>query len=940
MVKVSCKRCKSHPVYLPQLITSPLPQMSRTLSRKALVGYLRRLVLNNYGWESTHIDSRIDLELKDIVLNQLVNLELYLNEESMNLIILFFARLQELDMLAITLTKFESLGIFPNTETFNTIFWCLWKLFSAEKLPETVKYRYIVPVIHKMRLNYHLAFNNGTFQMLLPLISAADKRLELIRLMSFEGLDLKLHISEVSEALYEEYGQPEQFDDFVTHVEKIVLQEGAQFNHRQRQKVLKSVMKVCLQSSKLNKAMTIACHNEELVSSRIISMLNEYFVTQKQYWHCIACTNWYIKMREKSENASLSIQRISQVLFPILIRSGKFAASGYFLPFLNNLCTREAKLYLDETTRAQIELSLTSNSENIGTIFEKDSGIRDEITANLIWVDPSNPDNSFRHENFILAAKLLGFKVEAFKDDSEYVAEQDKKNAENADYGAELYAGSMMRKPSDLEGATSLILAVSAVSEKRATIKPPDTGEFCKQDMLDVPPDGTFWGWTTCICVMLINTFSWGTNTVYGVFLDYYVSTNHFPEANMEEYALIGGLCLGFSFMLISVANTLIRRFHYKLVMSFGAMLIVICFCAASVAKTITQLIMLQGFLMSIGFALTAGPTFVMIPSWFLKKRSVAQGIGAAGVGLAGVIFSKPVQVMIETDGDYQWALRMMGIICGVMLAISIALIRTRRPLQVKNDSLLKTIWHNCTRWDIYLRAPMACVIMWNFIYGLAFAVLLFSFSSYSTSIGLTQSQGSMVTLVESIAQTVGRPILGLLSDRYGRANTTILVTTFLGIICLCWWTFVKSYANLLIFGFVAGFFMGINWVNFSPLSADVVGGGDDLLAAISMLTFLGGMPQVVAEIIGLKLKRPGMTQPFLYCQILVGVACLVSAAILLPFREWKIKKILSAREKCILAKDPILRTEKDELRLDRYKLILQSTFKGRVIRAFYPVRA
>ena len=528
--------------------------------------------------------------------------------------------------------------------------------------------------------------------------------------------------------------------------------------------------------------------------------------------------------------------------------------------------------------------------------------------------------------------------MDAVRDDSAYASAHDKKRP---DYGAELYKSQSII-PTDIESQREekeKPTESASVSGEESINTADETSEKGKEE-LDVPPDGTFWGWTTCICIMLINMCSWGTNTVYGVFLDYYVRTNRFPGATMEDFALIGGLCIGLRFMLISVANTLIRRFHYRIVMSFGACLVIIGFCTASIAKTITQLIMLQGFLLSIGFALTSGPTFVMIPSWFLKKRSVAQGIGAAGVGLAGVVFSKPVQHMIQKDNSPVWALRMLGITCGIVLFISIILVRTRRPLQVKSDSLLNTIWYNFTRWDILFQVPMFCIIFWNFLFSLSFSILLFSFSSYSTAIGLTTSQGAMATLVESIAQTVGRPILGLLSDRFGRANTTIFVCTLLGILCMAWWIFVKSYPNLIVFGFVAGFLMGINWVNFSPLSADVVGGGDDLLAAISLLTFFGGMPQIVAEIIGLKLKRPEMSQPFLYCQIFVGVASILSAMLLLPFRCWKIRKILEARQATILAMDPLKRTEKDHVRLDRYHVLLKPGFTGKLMRTFYPIKA
>ncbi len=37
-----------------------------------------------------------------------------------------------------------------------------------------------------------------------------------------------------------------------------------------------------------------------------------------------------------------------------------------------------------------------------------------------------------------------------------------------------------------------------------------DNGEFNLQDIIDRPPDGTFWGWTAAACVCMINCFSWG----------------------------------------------------------------------------------------------------------------------------------------------------------------------------------------------------------------------------------------------------------------------------------------------------------------------------------------------------------------------------------------------------------------------------------------------
>ncbi|GMG39548.1 unnamed protein product [Ambrosiozyma monospora] len=175
--------------------------------------------------------------------------------------------------------------------------------------------------------------------------------------------------------------------------------------------------------------------------------------------------------------------------------------------------------------------------------------------------------------------------------------------------------------------------------ERQKTIDLQDDGTFNRHDLEDMPPDGTFWGWTAAFCVLCINCFSWGMNSAYGVFLDYYVESNHFPGANMEEYALIGGLALGVSFILLNLPNIFVKVYGLKPVMFSGIALQFLCLWLASIAVTITQLIIFQGFLIAIAFAFVAGPSFIVIPTWFLKKRSVASGIGVAGAGLAGLSF-------------------------------------------------------------------------------------------------------------------------------------------------------------------------------------------------------------------------------------------------------------------------------------------------------------
>jgi MFS family permease len=460
--------------------------------------------------------------------------------------------------------------------------------------------------------------------------------------------------------------------------------------------------------------------------------------------------------------------------------------------------------------------------------------------------------------------------------------------------------------------------------ERQAEVQ--DTGEYNKFDIENRPPDGGFWAWTSAICVLMINTFSWGMNACFGVFLNYYTTKEYFKGAQMEQYVMIGGLGLGLSFLSCAFTNGLCRRYNYKLIMSIGTALTFLAYWLASISKTVIQLIMFQGFLMAIGWALVAGSTFVILPSWFLKKRSIAQGIATAGGGLGGIIFARPIDEIIKMyinkpeyannphEGLKQgiaWALRMEAFVCGFMLTISVFLIRTFRPLKdTTPKSERKPLWYQLTefltRVDLIKSVPLLMLVLWNMVYGLAYTILLFSLSSYATSIGLTYKQGSNVTTVQSVAQTVGRPVLGLLSERIGRVNTTVISTVLIAIFVFFFWIFVETYSELLAFAFLAGFFLGVNWVNFGPMTADIVGGGGkDLNHAISIQMFTGGFPLLIAELAGFKLRRPHMEKQFLYCQILVGVSCIVSAALLMPFREWKVRRILLARRKLFIkAKD------------------------------------
>lgn len=593
------------------------------------------------------------------------------------------------------------------------------------------------------------------------------------------------------------------------------------------------------------------------------------------------------------------------------------------------------------------------------------NGIADVESYDQYDTTNNNQLNLHRHTSNILTRTSTV--ISQIKDDNRFAKTQVAPNPsynpqENARIGTA--AADSDKSIRDIE----LSAADNPNSDTGSVLPVTDTGEYNIYDIENRPPDGGAWAWISTVCVLCINTFSWGLNACFGVYLNYYTTTDFFPDAKMEQYVMIGGMGLGLSFMTCVIANGLCRKYNFKYIMYAGTALTFISYWIASIAKTVVQLIMFQGFLMGLSWGLVAGATFMIIPTWFLKKRSIAQGIATAGGGLGGIIFARPTDAMIKkfmNDPKYAlnpheglrqgiaWALRMQAFVCGFILLISVFLVRTYRPL--KNDvdrPLLKEMFAFLTRWDLMKQVPILCLIIWDMIYNLAYTILLFSLSSYATSVGLTYLQGSNVTTVQSVAQTIGRPMLGFISDKIGRVNTTCIGILLISIFTFCFWIFAQTYSQLLGFAFSMGLILGVNWVNFGPMTADVVGGGEDLNHAISLQMFTGGFPLLIAELVGFKLRRPQMDRPFLYCQILVGVSAFVSVLTLLPLREWKVSRILKARVRLLQEEEEEeeegcgAKEEKygantytsNQLEMERLQNMLQRDFYHYIIRMFYPI--
>lgn len=246
------------------------------------------------------------------------------------------------------------------------------------------------------------------------------------------------------------------------------------------------------------------------------------------------------------------------------------------------------------------------------------------------------------------------------------------------------------------------------------------------------------------------------------------------------------------------------RKWNIHAVMLLGAFIQSSGFITASYATRIWQLYLFQGVLVGIGVGFAYVPSVAILSQWFERKRSLASGVAAAGSGVGGIIFSFTTQIMI--DGiSLSWSLRIIGIVSGSMIVVATLLIRHRnhhiQPTQRGFDTRL------LRQYEVLL------LLAWAFISMLGYITLLFSLSDFAISIGLSNTQSANISGFLNLGTALGRPFIGVLSDRYGRIEIAGCLTFVCSISVFAIWIPAVSYSMTVLFAILNGAILGVFWV-------------------------------------------------------------------------------------------------------------------------------
>ena len=343
------------------------------------------------------------------------------------------------------------------------------------------------------------------------------------------------------------------------------------------------------------------------------------------------------------------------------------------------------------------------------------------------------------------------------------------------------------------------------------------------------------------------------------------------------------------TFLVAPLATYLIDRFRNRFVRNLGVFFVTLSFIGASFASRIWHIFLSQSICFGLGMGLLYVGSSGITPQWFLRRRSLATGIASAGSGFGGMMYSLATGAMIPNLGLH-WTFRILAILTFTGNLIASNLLRDRNKAVGSRYKAFQI--------SMFKRPEFLLYLGWATFSVLSYVILLFSMADFSLSLGLSAHQASIVSAILNLGQCLGRPLVGLSSDRSGRINISCALSFLAGVLCLVFWIFAKSMAVVCIFAFLIGILAGTFWATSNPVLAEVVG-LRDLPSGISLTYMIIVTPCAVAEVVALQLKdESSKDRAYFRVQILTGFLYIGSAACLWLLRGWKIGKIQSQRQR------------------------------------------
>ncbi|CDO95483.1 unnamed protein product [Kluyveromyces dobzhanskii CBS 2104] len=350
---------------------------------------------------------------------------------------------------------------------------------------------------------------------------------------------------------------------------------------------------------------------------------------------------------------------------------------------------------------------------------------------------------------------------------------------------------------------------------------------------------------------------TWGLYFSAGV-IQTYVASHQLKDASTSSVSWIFSVssCLLLGTSVFS--GMYFDRYGARKPLVIGTIMTIGGVLAVAQCTKVWQFVLALSVCVGTGSGVTSSPLLGCICHHFYKRRAFATAVAINGGSIGGVIFPVFMEKSFKSLG-FAWTMRIMALICGVCLTLSIFLIKEdpakRAPIEPKGDdvSFVKNLLLNIRDSVDYNslisdKKYLFCVIA-SCLAEVSTGAVLTYITSYCTTVGYTENTAFMMVTVLNTLSIVGGYIFSFLADKVmGRFNVMIVITFMLGFVPLIFWLPFGSKGPSVMYGFSAiyGLFYG-SLLNLAPVCCGQISRTDEFGKRYATMYCFVGLSFLVA---------------------------------------------------------------------------------------------
>jgi MFS family permease len=336
-----------------------------------------------------------------------------------------------------------------------------------------------------------------------------------------------------------------------------------------------------------------------------------------------------------------------------------------------------------------------------------------------------------------------------------------------------------------------------------------------------------FYGWFVVAAAFAVTLVGFGSAYTFSAFVD---SLQRDFAASRGSVSLVFSLAGFLYFGLGMVSGPLADRWGSRRLCMAGMLLVAAGLCAASVARTLTEVYVAYGLGIGLGVGCSYVPALGAVQRWFVRHRGLASGIAVSGIGVGTLVMPPLASFLVATVG-WRHAYLALGVIAAVV-GVGMALLIENDPRDrglAPDGGALNSNSLNGPAAGLSVREAVKT----RRFAGLYAACLICSFGifvpfvhliPYALDHGIPRASAVLLLGGVGVGSTAGRFFLGGMADKLGRERALMVMFAGMALTSLIW-VCSSGFWGLAVFALTYGVFYGGFVAILPALTMDYFGG-------------------------------------------------------------------------------------------------------------------